>query len=106
MSTGCVRSTRVTHLDMFFSVRWLSRRCPSGADDLNDVRMDVVRGLVVAQRRICGMWQDHGRKVIGVEGRGVHVLDWSLVTLGIGTADTLAAWGGGGGVCDAGDDAR
>ena len=47
-----------------------------------------------------------GERYIGVEGRGFHVLDWSLATLGIGTADTLAAWGGGGDTCDAGNDAR
>ena len=47
-----------------------------------------------------------GERYIGVEGRGFHVLDWSLATLGIGTADILAAWGGGGGTCDAGNDAR
>ena len=47
-----------------------------------------------------------GERYIGVEGQGFHVLDWSLAALGTGTADTLAAWGGDGGACDTGNDAR
>ena len=57
---GFVRSTRATHLDIVFSVRWPNRQCLSGADDFNDVRMGVVRGLVVTQWLISGVWQDRG----------------------------------------------